>query len=134
MQPYLLLDRVDSDSDGSVDVGPGAAASSSDRFQTVAVDVQQRPGRAERTRLDNVAVQQVLSRVVSQDGSVAALPLFYEDPRTTARSRAGSVLRANVNRWLESDEGKAWMTSKKKMLDSKLNDGPLSGSSGDEVA
>ena len=124
-------DRIDSDdSDESVDLST-VAASSSSRFYSMDVDLRHRPRRAKRFLLEHERVQEVLDRVVSKQGSVAALPLFYEDPRTAKKSRAGSVIRDTVNRWLESEEGKSWMTTRDKALGAGLND-ELSGSSDDE--
>jgi hypothetical protein len=118
-----------SDSDISVEMNVSASASSSSRFHTSDVHVKQRPRKADRLRLDSSGVRQAMNQKVSNNGSVAALPLFYEDPRTSKKSRAGSVLRAGVNRWMESDEGKAWLGAKSKKLNHKLNDGHSSEAS-----
>ena len=71
-----------SGSDESVDLAMGASAPSSSRFHTSDVSLKQRPQRADRLRLDNAGVWKAMEQKVSNDGSVAALPLFYEDPRT----------------------------------------------------
>ena len=84
-------------------------------------------------RLQHEGVQQVLDGVVSTDGLVAALPLFYQDPRKVKKSLAGSTIKKNINRWLDSEEGQAWMIARNKSLGSisKLN-GNLSSDSSDQ--
>ena len=96
-------------------------------------DVRHRPKKAERMRLQHEGVQQVLDGVVSTDGLVAALPLFYQDPRKVKKSLAGSTIKKNINRWLDSEEGQAWMIARNKSLGSisKLN-GNLSSDSSDQ--
>ena len=45
---------------------------------------------------------------VTPNGTVSALPLHREDPRTTARPRADSTWRESTSKWVHSKEGQQW--------------------------
>ena len=46
-------------------------------------------------------------------GALAPLPLFVQDARTAARSRAGSSVRDSVTQWLQSKEAEDWCRDRK---------------------
>ena len=58
-----------------------------------------------------------LAKVVSAQGVVSALPAFQEDPRTSSKSRAVSVIRGGLTKWWESEDGKKWLSSRKKRFE-----------------
>ena len=45
---------------------------------------------------------------VTPNGTVSALPLHREDPRTTAQPRADSTWRESISKWIHSEEGRQW--------------------------
>ena len=49
-----------------------------------------------------------------QGGRVAALPVYYEDPRQAKKSKAGSVKATGLQVWLSSAEGKEWQEAKRR--------------------
>jgi hypothetical protein len=61
------------------------------------------------------AVDETLQRATVH--GLKNLPWFQEDPRTQKKNRAGSVVRASLQGWLDSDEGRQWMDTKRKRLE-----------------
>ena len=51
-------------------------------------------------------------RRAAPEGRVKQLPLFVQDPRVQSRGRAGSVVRATMAQWLDSEEGRRWQTER----------------------
>ena len=49
-------------------------------------------------------------------GALAPLPLFVEDARTTAKSRANSVLDERLADWLLSDEAAEWRQNRQALF------------------
>jgi hypothetical protein len=64
--------------------------------------------------LDSEIAEAVLqaTRAVGGRALRRQLPLFREDARTLARSRAGSVVREHLRYFLESEDGRAWAASR----------------------
>ena len=55
-------------------------------------------------------------QATTQGGGVTALPTHRQDPRTTKKSRASSTSKANLQSWLESSEGKAWLDARQQRI------------------
>ena len=55
-------------------------------------------------------------QATTQGGGVAALPTHKQDPRATKKSRASSTSKANLQSWLESSEGKAWLDARQQRI------------------
>ena len=49
-------------------------------------------------------------------GALAPLPLFVQDARTAAKSRAGSSVRDCVTQWLQSKEAEDWRRDRKALF------------------
>ena len=67
-------------------------------------------------RLPPAVVEEM--RRATPEGLVHQLPLFVVDPRTAARSRAGSVVRSALALWLDSREGREWQAERQRRYES----------------